>query len=74
MSKTNVMLIFEDCRLAELVAGQPNADAAYLEAIKQGIVDIAGDIEAGVIKSPAVHVISKQDEFKLKIVQTDTQD
>lgn len=67
-------IFIDDPRFGMLTEGQEDASAAYIDAIKSGIVDLAGDIQCGTIKLVYVHAITNQNEFKLTLVQTDGAD
>lgn len=67
-------IFIDDPRFDMLAEGQEDASAAYAEAIKEGIVDLAGDMRDGTIILVAVHAIMNQNEVKLTLVKTDARD
>ena len=67
-------IFIDDPRFNMLAEGQEDASAAYLEAIKSGIVDLTGDVHDGTIKLVSIHVIANHNDVKLTLVSTDGAD
>lgn len=67
-------IFIDDPRFDLLAEGYEDASAAYLEAIKEGIVDISGDMRDGTIRIVSVHAVSNKNDVKLTLVPTDGAD
>lgn len=63
---TKLAIFIDDPRFYMLAEGQEDSSAAYVDAIRSGIVDLAGDMQDGTIKLVAVHTI-------LTLVPTDSE-
>ena len=64
-------IFIDDPRFDMLAEGQEDASTAYADAIKEGIVDISGDMRDGTIKLVSVHAVSNKNDVKLTLVPTD---